>query len=248
MIKYKKYELIKRGFFHENYCEDYLFSTALNENVLISAVMDGCSMGKESYFASTLIGKLLKKISKEIGYLLYLKHLPNDVNSLSKHILKSLFNQLKKIQSQLFLDKYELLSTLVFKVIDIEKRIAKVIVIGDGVVVIKGIIHDFYQNNQRDYLGYHLEKDFEEWFQSIEQQLFLENIYDISIATDGIYTFKPFNHFSNSNYSENYFTQRLLIDVFMNTEISSLQYELLQIEENEYLKPSDDLAIVRLRF
>jgi hypothetical protein len=246
MIKYSNYELIKRGFFHENYCEDYLFSTSLSDEITILAVMDGCSMGTESYFASTLIGKLLKKISKETGYLLYLNQLSNDVNSLSKHILKQLFNQLKNIQSQLFLDKYELLSTLVLSIMDIKKREAKAIVIGDGVLVCNGIVYDFDQNNQPDYLGYHLQKDFENWFETIEQQFFLENILDISISTDGIYTFKPFNHFAENNHSENYFIERLLIDNPIDFEKGAIQRQLLEIEEEKHLKASDDLAIIRL--
>ena len=248
MIKYSKYELIKRGFFHENYCEDYLFSALVSDEIIISAVMDGCSMGIESYFASTLIGKLLKKISKEIGYLLYLNQLPNDIDILSKYIFKQLFNQLKNIQGQLFLDKYELLSTLVFKIINVKERTAKAIVIGDGLVVCNGITYDFDQNNQPDYLGYHLEKDFENWFETIEQELFLENIFDISISTDGIYTFKPFNQLAESCYSENYFIERLLIEQPMDLEKGAFQRQLLEIEEEEYLKPSDDLAFIRLIF
>ena len=246
MIKYSKYELIKRGFFHENYCEDYLFSISLSDKILISAVMDGCSMGTESYFASALIGKLLKKISKETEYLLYLKHLTDDVNILAKHILKQLFNQLKLLQEQLFLDKYELLSTLVLKVIDIEKKKAKVIIIGDGVIVYNGTIYDFDQNNQPDYLGYHLRKDFESWFESIEQQLFLENIFDISISTDGIYTFRPFNEFGKSNFSESYFVERLFIDIPLNIDKNDFHNQLIKIEEEKHLKPSDDLAFIRL--
>ena len=66
MIKYSNYELIKRGFFHENYCEDYLFSTSLSDEITILAVMDGCSMGTESYFASTLIGKLLTDVTQRL--------------------------------------------------------------------------------------------------------------------------------------------------------------------------------------
>ena len=157
-----------------------------------------------------------------------------------------LFNQLKDIQAQLFLDKYELLSTLVFKIINIKERKAKTIVIGDGVVVCNGITYDFDQNNQPDYLGYHLEKDFENWFETIEQQMLLEDIFDISISTDGIYTFKPFNQFAKSNYSENYFIERLLIEKPKDLEKGAFQRELLEIEEEEHLKPSDDLAFIRL--
>lgn len=247
MIKYSKYELIKRGFFHENHCEDYLFSTSLSDKIELLAVMDGCSMGTESYFAATLIGKLLKKISKETSYLLYLRHLSDNVQILTKHILKQLFNELKQIQQRLFLDKYELLSTLVLTIINVEKGTSHSIVIGDGVIVCNGIVYDFDQNNQPDYLGYHLGKDFENWFETIDQHLFLENVFDISISTDGIYTFMPFNQFGEHSYSENYFIQHLLIDKPLNEQIDVFYHQLTKIEEEKHLKPSDDLAFIRVR-
>ena len=39
--------------------------------------MDGCTMAAESYFASTLIGKILRKIAKEIAYKSGFEEIPN---------------------------------------------------------------------------------------------------------------------------------------------------------------------------
>ena len=56
------------GQFHTNHNEDFLVTENINDDRILIAVMDGCSMGKESHFASTLIGKLLRKISKGISF------------------------------------------------------------------------------------------------------------------------------------------------------------------------------------
>lgn len=69
----KKYQLTKIGDFHENHCEDYSLISEIGAHRDLISVLDGCTMGEESYFASALIGKLLKRIAKEEYYLEYIK-------------------------------------------------------------------------------------------------------------------------------------------------------------------------------
>lgn len=64
----KKYAISKIGEFHINHNEDSSAITEIGDDKIMIAVMDGCSMGKESHFASTLIAKLLRKIGKEISF------------------------------------------------------------------------------------------------------------------------------------------------------------------------------------
>ena len=64
----KQYELTKIGEFHTNHNEDSSTITEIGADHILMAVMDGSSMGKESYFVSTLITKLLRKIGKEVSY------------------------------------------------------------------------------------------------------------------------------------------------------------------------------------
>jgi len=45
------YQLTKIGDHHVNYCEDYTLVAEIGNDHLIAAVMDGCSMGKESYLS-----------------------------------------------------------------------------------------------------------------------------------------------------------------------------------------------------
>ena len=55
-----KSEFTQIGEFHINHNEDFLVSCEIGNDKMMIAVMDGCTMGTESYFASTLIGKLLR--------------------------------------------------------------------------------------------------------------------------------------------------------------------------------------------
>ena len=43
--------------------------------------MDGCSSGSDSHFASTLIGKLLRKIAKQEAYLEFALKKPKDIKA-----------------------------------------------------------------------------------------------------------------------------------------------------------------------
>jgi tartrate dehydratase beta subunit/fumarate hydratase class I family protein len=72
----KIYELIQMGDFHSNHCEDFGVVANLGKNKMLCAVMDGCTMGTDSYLAATLTGKLLRKIAKEIDYKEFILDVP----------------------------------------------------------------------------------------------------------------------------------------------------------------------------
>ena len=54
------YTTLQIGELHTNHCEDYFITAEIGKNKLLCAVMDGCTMGTDSYFAATLTGKLLR--------------------------------------------------------------------------------------------------------------------------------------------------------------------------------------------
>ena len=62
------YSTIRIGDYHQNNCEDHLYINEYGKNMILCAVMDGCTTALESHFASTLVGKILKKICIEKGY------------------------------------------------------------------------------------------------------------------------------------------------------------------------------------
>ncbi|MCG2613851.1 hypothetical protein LZZ85_06145 [Terrimonas sp. NA20] len=57
------------GEYHTDHCEDYVYRGQIRDGLTVCAVMDGCTMGEDSYLISTITGKLLRKIVMEKSYL-----------------------------------------------------------------------------------------------------------------------------------------------------------------------------------
>ena len=61
--------LLKKGGFHEVYGEDAQCHINIGNDWFVAGVMDGCSSGKESYFSSSLLVKLLRKSCRTLPLL-----------------------------------------------------------------------------------------------------------------------------------------------------------------------------------
>ncbi|MFK7748374.1 MAG: protein phosphatase 2C domain-containing protein [Kordia sp.] len=241
----KIYTSIQIGGFHTNHCEDALVSTKIGENKVLIAVMDGCSMGTESHFASTLFAKILNKISQELFYSEFLNLEEETLPSQLKNVMKTFFIELKSIKNELSLETLELLSTLILGVYDKKTKEAEIITIGDGLIVHNGTITEYEQGDKPDYLAYHLQKDFDIWFANFDQKISLKNIEDLSIMTDGIYTFKRLG--KSTNYEETTeMIDYLAIDKNATNHQDMLQGKMIFLEKEKALKPMDDLAIIRI--
>jgi hypothetical protein len=241
----KIYSTLQIGDYHTNYCEDYLFAGMIGSDKLLCAVMDGCTNGADCYFISTLVGKLLRKITKEKSYLeLYAPAQSEDIESSLKSVLKDLFSELKQLKNQLMLEPNELLTTLILLLFDQKSDEGLVIIIGDGLVSINGQTTEFDQENKPDYIGFHLAEDFETWYIQQEQKIHFRELKDVSIATDGIFMFSeviktegdetidPVNFLIHNREQEE------------NPEMLSLKLKTL--ERQFGLKPTDDLALIRI--
>ena len=242
----KIYELSQIGTFHTNHNEDAYVIEDLGRNKLLIAVMDGCSMGKESHFASTLIAKVLRKISKAISYRVFIQKEIKTIKEYLTEILENLFLELSNIQHQLMLEKEEMLSTLIIGVIDRDKRTAEILTVGDGIVCFDGQLVEYEQDDKPDYLGYHLSESFNEWYQKQDQYLSLNGFTDLSISTDGIHTFKPFDIKEYDTISETSIINFLMIDAFGADQENMLNKKLLHLKAQNGLIPGDDLTIVRV--
>ncbi len=241
----KIYTSIQIGGFHTNHCEDSLISTKIGEKKALIAVMDGCSMGSESQFASTLKGKILKKISQELFYTEFLNLQEETLQTQLRNVMKIFFLELKSIKNQLSLETLELLSTLVLAVYDKTSKEAEIIIIGDGLIVHNTKIVEFEQGDKPDYLAYHLQEDFDTWYDSFDQKLSLKNVDDLSIMTDGIYTFKRLG--ASTNYEETEeMVNYLAVDKSSTNHEDLLKGKMILLEKEKALKPMDDLAIIRI--
>ncbi len=243
----KIYTTLQIGDFHTNYCEDFLIQERLASNEILIAVLDGCTMGTESVFASILYGKILRKIAKNKFYEEFIskQNQEIDLKLKLKNILQELINDTKEIKNKLGLETNELLSTLILGIIDTKNYKAEFITIGDGLICVDGKITEYEQNNTPDYLGYHLNENFEDFYKTQTQKLSVSSFKDLSISTDGIFTFKNLEN-QNHQKSESEILDYLLInnqecefDNFLDRKIRNLK------KINHVV--TDDLAIIRLR-
>lgn len=222
------------GAYHIQHCEDYLFHDYIGSEKLLCAVMDGCTIGTDSYLISTIVGKLLRKIVKERHYLEFLHPSPQTLSQQLKSILQQLFNELKQLKNQLQLEQREMLTTIIVFLLDKEHGTG--LIIGDGVVSIDGQIKVFEQDNKPDYLGYHLQEDFDSWY---AKQAFMSiSAYeDLSISTDGISSFTALEGGESDIDPLSYLL----------TDPGILDKKLKYLEHQAGLKPTDDVAIIRVR-
>ncbi|RXM50182.1 MULTISPECIES: protein phosphatase 2C domain-containing protein [unclassified Chryseobacterium] len=238
------YSSLKIGDYHTNHCEDHLIIKKINSNKTICAVMDGCSTAMESHFASTLVSKILRKIIIETGYKeWYKKDVQYSLDEQLKAIIKGLFNEITFLKKHLMLDEKELLTTLIILLYDAYENKGVILSLGDGVICINGRITEFDRDNKPDYFAYHLNANFEDWYLSQTQKIFFEHLDDISIATDGILSFAKVK----KTGSESINCVEYLMTAPQNDTSEEMLSKKIKILEHQYgMKPTDDLAIIRL--
>ena len=242
----KFYELSHIGEFHINHNEDFLISEEAGKNRRLIAVMDGCSSGTDSHFASTLIGKLLRKIAKQEAYREYAQKETKEIKIALESISLQLFEELSNLNRQLDLKSDEILSTIVLAVIDTNESKAEILIVGDGFIHYNGKNAEYENDNKPDYIGYHLNMDKNLWYQTRTKKLTIDKIEDLTISTDGIHTFK---NFDGKNYPK--LTIEEIFDMFFvnRTELDNtnkLKKTLIEIKNTNGLMPSDDLTMIRV--
>lgn len=243
----KTYTTLQIGEFHTNYCEDFLIQEQIATDEIIIAVLDGCTMGTESVFAPILYGKILRKIAKNKFYEEFAVKQSQraDLKLQLKNILQELLQEVKEIKNKLGLETNELLSTLILGVIDTKKYRAEFITIGDGLICVDGKCIEYEQNNTPNYLGYHLTENFEEFYENQSQKLSISSFEDISISTDGIFTFKNLEN-QNQQKSEAEIINYLLLDHQDSEFDNFLDRKIRNLKKINHVV-TDDLAIIRLK-
>jgi len=242
----KIYSVLQRGEYHLNNCDDQLFIDEIGNDKILCAVMDGCTMAKDSYFASTLVSRVLRKIARSIGYKeFYSKDpLPEDIDTYLKTILKELFKELNLAKNLLMLEQKELLTTIIILLYDRIKDQGIVLAVGDGLVSINGVITEFDQDNKPDYLGFHLSEDPDTWYAGQSQKILFNKLSNISIATDGITLFEKIALTKETSPIDP--IEFLLTDKTGAGDEDMLYLKLKRLEHTHGLKPTDDLALIRI--
>ena len=239
------YTLSHKGEFHVNHNEDFLVLEDCGQHTTMMAVMDGCSSGSDSHFAATLMGKVLRKIAKQEAYREYAKQESKGINQLLEDIALQLFEELSNLHRQLDLRSDELLATLMLAVVNTSTSKGEVLVVGDGLLHVNGENFEYENDNKPDYLGYHLNMDKHLWYATKTSKKSIQKIEDMTIATDGIHTFKNFDGQIYDGISEEdimslFFSDKSDLDIE-----NKLKKTLIKIKNNYGLMPSDDLTMIR---
>ncbi|WP_103867438.1 protein phosphatase 2C domain-containing protein [Aquimarina sp. I32.4] len=242
----KIYKTLHIGEFHTNNCEDFLVDEQIATDEKLIAVLDGCTMGTESAFASMLYGKILRNIAKNKFYEEFVSDKTVDLKSKLKEVVKLLIEETKQIKNQLGLETNELLSTLIIGIVNTKDSKAEFLTIGDGLICKDGELIEYEQNDKPDYLGYHLGDNFEDWYKDQDQKLSVSEFKDLSICTDGIFTFKNLENKAKQK-SENEIIEYLLIDN-KDSEFDNFLDRKIRLLKDRYNHiVTDDLAIIRIK-
>jgi len=234
------------GTHHTDHNEDAFVVTDITDHQLLIAVMDGYSMGTESHFVSGLVAKLLRRIAKQTGLRAFAEGKTFSAAELLEQTVKTLFQELARLQADLDLDEKELLTTLILAIVDTSGAEAEIIAIGDGVINVDGQITEIDQGNKPDYLGYHLREDFDDWWAGQRQRYSTQDFLNLTLATDGVLTFRAFSHDSYRPVREEDLL-RYLLDERMDEESEyMIRKQILYIENTFGLRPTDDLTVVRV--
>lgn len=241
------YQLLKRGAYHADFCEDFSVAQPLGAHKLVLAVLDGCTMGQESHFASTLVAKVLRKVLKEHAY----REFYGELEAISleaelRDILAAVFAEVRQLKSQLHLEATELLTTLVVALLDTYSRQVVVLALGDATVALNGRLTRFEQDNRPDYLAYHLSQPFAEWYDQQHQILHNPNCTDLALATDGIDSFAPTDA-AAAEVDLPDVPAYLLLNQELAEREEMLTIKLRRLERTFGLVPTDDVAILRVR-
>lgn len=244
--------VIRKGSEHQVFCEDFK-STQDGEKYFIGALFDGCSGGHESHFASSLFGKTFNQTLANSGFMS-----GDTIEIRAKEFIRTFVNKLFEVKVVLDLIDDDMLTTFIMIVYDKINKEALTLSVGDGVVCCNGEImvmentrfiddekfKDSY-TNRPDYITYDLTKIgldksyFDNWYYNhVKITKFIEP-EDISISTDGIFTF-------NTSDKEIDVINYLLIDDewIRNKIMLSKKINILKTKYNSVHK--DDVSIIRL--
>ncbi|MBN2610034.1 MAG: protein phosphatase 2C domain-containing protein [Bacteroidales bacterium] len=228
----------RRGSSHAD-CNEDSFYYKQSDNVITGGIFDGCSSGKDSYFASKLFANVFRKtIDEYAGGITMTKDL--------KLITHAFFKNLKKTANYIGLIEEETLSTAILFLYETETGNLKVKFFGDGVAYVNNDelkIYKIDENNQPDYVAYSLNNIIEtENFRKYWDLKKSVNITtkDFSISSDGIFSYKK------SNGNEDFPVETFLAqDNFLYKNPASLKRKLNMIKNKGY-DHYDDITIIRI--
>ncbi len=240
----KIYTQLQKGEAHPVFCEDFLMvQEDLDGQFLVAAVMDGCSGGKETHFASTFIAKSFRNTIFQYNAMTWQEEDEEiTASNLLRDLLHGVAEDLQTLKDEFNISTEELVSTIILLVYDFKKDFAYVVSVGDGTIVIDNEIHRIEQQNMPNYLAYHLKTDFALFFDKLPY-FKIQSPKNLAISTDGIDSF--FDKQLQACPID--VTKELLVNDLENKK-NILTSKIQQLYEQHNQTAQDDLAIVRVVF
>ena len=161
---------------HHNSCEDSVYVEETEDRVF-GAVLDGCSTGVNSHWASQTFVYIVKTAMKQVSKL---------TTTTSLYIMRTKMNSLATL---LHLSDAHLLSTIILFVYDKKTKVLDVLPLGDCTISINhAFIHRIDQGNKPDYFGYLLYSDLKTFDNFVERNppWVFHNVESFAICSDGI--------------------------------------------------------------
>jgi hypothetical protein len=182
--------LNKRSSGHPNHCEDSYFVHE-DDYKIVGAVLDGCSTGYNSHFASQFIAYSFDRICRQTNGFEYFHHPEPLWNDFVVDIFGQIAFDIRITMRSLDLTDMNFLSTIVFFVYMKEDRRLYVKFIGDGCVVVNGDYIRNDENNTPLYLAYYVDSHTNEIVNFINSRhtKTFSDVIDFSICSDGIDSF-----------------------------------------------------------
>lgn len=240
--------LNKRASTHPNWCEDnyYVYN---HKDFILGAVFDGCSGGKDSFWASKTMALIFDKVQKQYKNIEAFK----DTNAFEFNcidFLTNVANNLNIVKENLNLTEFDLLATIVFFIYNKDTKQLYVKFVGDGAFFyitdekyLYEVVND--ENNMPLYLGYycHLHQENLYKFLSSRATHIVNNVEDFSICSDGIYSFK--NIFVDKEPEKNPISF-LIVDEFLQHLSAGLSRKFNILTKEGWII-EDDLTIIRYK-
>ena len=228
----------KRGASHPDWNEDNFYYKQ-TDRAIIGGVFDGCSSGKDSYFASKLFANVYKTTINKMKVDISFDSFPK--------VVEQFFENLYKAINLIELDMEETLSTAVLFFYETGSQRLLVKFFGDGVAYSnpgKLEICNNDESNMPDYLGYSLTEIIEEHsFHAYwnRKKSFSTRTKDFSISTDGIFSFKKIDDKEPDFDITSYIAQ----DTFLYKNPAALKRKLNMIRNKGY-EHDDDVTVIRV--
>lgn len=240
--------LNKRSIDHPNWCEDNYF-VHQDDKIILGAVLDGCSSGTDSYWASKTISLFFEKLKKTQNNFEHF-HYTESWDFCTRELLLDLAFSINQLTKALQLDENTFLSTIVFFVYHKEKEKLFVKFVGDGSFYYQGVDGEFKQvvndeNNMPLYLAYYagMKESTLTNFINSRPQFVVDGVKDFSVCTDGIdaFTFKKME--GEPEHNPKVF---LLTDPFL-THLKAGLARKFNILTRDGWVIEDDLTIIRYK-